>query len=150
MTKRRLVNAREIAIVVQITLVLAGFAARGSGAEFIVEDGVPKAEIVVAEKPVPMVKLAAEELRNTLKKISGAELPIASTPSADYPVKIYVGKSAATEKLNVKGDDLKHGAYRIVSGKNWLALIGNDRPYQPTEMMKLAMDARHQQERDQF
>jgi hypothetical protein len=48
-------------------------------------------------------------------------------------VKIYVGRSSHTDKLNVTADDLKHGAYRIVSGDDWLVLIGDDTDFTPIE-----------------
>ena len=92
----------------------------------IVDGGQPRAEIVIAEKASRMVKLAAEELQAGLKAITGAELPIVTTPGAELPVKVYVGRSAHTDRLGVTADDLKYGAFRIVSGPSYLVLLGDD------------------------
>lgn len=106
----------------------------GAGAEtFIVKDGVPKAEIVIAPERPRMVSLAALELQYYLEKISGARLPITTKPSAGNPVKIYVGASAATQKLGVTAKGLSYGAFRVKSSENWLILLGADFDYAPKE-----------------
>ncbi|MFN2351547.1 MAG: hypothetical protein ABR497_06335, partial [Kiritimatiellia bacterium] len=78
-----------------------------------------------------------------IRKISGATLPIqpplddaaagtSNAPAAsDMPVKIYVGQSPDTDRLGITGGDLKWGAYRMRSGPDWLALIGNDTVFIP-------------------
>ncbi|MFC1454318.1 DUF4838 domain-containing protein [Verrucomicrobiota bacterium] len=119
-----------------------------AGKEFIVKDGKANAEIVTPDKPCSSVKLAATELQAYIKKISGATLPIkpplvkgaakdktapapAQAEQPEMPVKIYVGKSAYTDKLGITDKGLKYGAYRMQSGKDWLALIGNDTVFKP-------------------
>ena len=79
------------------------------------------------------MRLAAAELQTYVAKISGARLPIRVEPSADVPVQIYVGESPHVAKLGVTADRLEHGAYRIASGKKWLALIGDDTDFTPKE-----------------
>ena len=66
-----------------------------SADQFLVEEGVPKAVIVISENPTRMQRVAAEEFRTQIEKISGARLPIA-TKAADYAdrVKIYIGSIA--------------------------------------------------------
>ncbi len=66
---------------------------------FLVQDGQPRAEIVIAETPQRSARLAAQELQHAVEKISDAKLPIAMMPSADVPVQIYVGRSAHTDRL---------------------------------------------------
>lgn len=113
-----------------LTLLLPSFA----GAEpFLVEKGEARAEIIIAEPPTRTQRLAARELQTYLKKISGAELRIDSKPSPDFPVKLYVGASSHTDELGVTADDLKYGAYRIVSGENWIVFIGDDTDFVPIE-----------------
>jgi hypothetical protein len=93
----------------------------------LVDKGTPRAQIVIAaEKRPRMVTLAALELQYHLQKMSGARLPIVTSPDANLPVKIYVGKSAETERLGVKDDGLNDGAFKMVSGPGWIVLIGND------------------------
>ncbi|HPN84555.1 MAG TPA: hypothetical protein PK821_04375, partial [Victivallales bacterium] len=106
-----------------LALSLASFAEE----QFIVKDGKPNAQIVIAaEKRPRMATLAALELQHFIQKMSGARLPIVNSPDASVPVKIYVGKSPETEKLGIKTDDLKYGAFKIASGEGWLALVGDD------------------------
>lgn len=100
---------------------------------FLVRDGQPKAEIITAEDPARMTRLAAHELQTYVEKISGARLPITTEPSGATPVKVYVGCSPHTDKLNVSAAGLKYGAYRIVSGDDWLALLGPDTEFEPVE-----------------
>jgi len=124
-----------------LALTLAGAmcpnAARGAG--MIVENGEARAEIVIAAEPPPIVKVAAGELATCVEKISGAKLPVVNAPSENVPVQLYVGRSAHTDRLKLAVDDLDHGAYRMVSGDNWLALLGRDREWEPKGLMELAV-----------
>ncbi len=92
----------------------------------VVEGGQPRAEIVVAPERPRMVTLAALELQHFLRKTSGAWLAIVTAPTTALPVKIFVGQSAQTDRLGVTAEGLRDGAYRIVSGPNWLVVIGRD------------------------
>ncbi len=103
-----------------------------AGDVVLVENGQPKAEIVIAETPERMVRLAAHELQTYVEKISGAHLPIVTRPTAGA-TQLFVGRSAHTDKLGVTAEGLKFGAYRIVSGDNWLVLIGDDTDFTPVE-----------------
>ena len=101
--------------------------AQGARAEaFIVKDGRAQAEIIVCDFPTRSSRLAAEELQAGVRKLSGAELAIRTETTPDVPVKIYVGKSPFTDRLKIATDGLKSGAFRMVSGPDWLALVGND------------------------
>ena len=99
---------------------------------FLVENGQPRAEIIIAEKPTRTQRLTAVELQRYLEKISGAKLSIGNSPS-DSAVHVFVGQSRHTEKLGITSEGLRHGAYRIVSGDNWLTLIGDDTEFTPIE-----------------
>lgn len=113
---------------------LLGLMAMSLAAEtFIVKDGKANAEIVVSkdERRPRMAALAALELQYYLQKMSGARLPIVTELDGAFPVKIYVGRSAATDKLGVKPDGLKAGAFRMVSGNDWLVLLGEDHDFSP-------------------
>jgi len=126
---------RSWPVVATVLLVLAGFmcAPAALGEAFIVKDGRPRAEIVISGTPPRTAKLAAEELQTYLAKISGAKLPITTTPSDGVPVQIYVGQSPYTNRLNVTAEGLKYGAFRMVSGENWLVLLGHDSDFTPPE-----------------
>lgn len=128
MVKSRFYNMYSCA---QLILSTAGFMCSASvyGETFIVKDGQPQAEIVISEKPPRMAKLAAEELQKYVEKITGAKLSVVTSPSKDAPLQIYVGKSVHTDQLKVTDEDLKSGAFRMVSGKNYLVLLGNDKDF---------------------
>lgn len=99
----------------------------------IVRDGKPQAEIVISDRPPRMTKLAASELQAFVERISGGRLLVTNAPSRDVPAQIYVGRSAHTDKLGIRDDDLSYGAYRVVSGPTWMALIGRDTDFTPPE-----------------
>lgn len=100
--------------------------------QFLVKDGQAQAEIIIAENPTRTQHLAAVELQTYVEKISGARLTLGHKPG-DAAVKVFVGQSSHTEKLGVTSKGLEHGAYRIVSGEGWIALIGDDSDFTPIE-----------------
>lgn len=97
----------------------------------IVEEGQPRAQIVVAPERPRLVSLAALELQSFLEQISGARLPIVTSPTDEMPIKILVGQSPATHELGITDEGLEHGAYRMVSGDDWLVLLGHDYDFDP-------------------
>ena len=99
---------------------------------FLIENGQPRAEIIIAEKPARMTKLAAKELQTYLEKISGAKLEVRTTPTAGK-AHIFLGKSSHTEALKLATNGLENGAFRMASGADWLALVGPDDDFVPIE-----------------
>jgi len=100
--------------------------------EYIVENGVANADIVISSNPFTTVTLAADELQAIVQQTTGATLPIVTTPtSAD--VHIYVGQSSYTEALGISTTGLQYDGFKIASGSNWLALIGADSEYEAIE-----------------
>ncbi len=99
---------------------------------FLVEEGRPRAEIIISAKPTRTQRLAAVELQTYVEKITGARLVIGSKPT-ESPARIYIGQSRFTEQLGITTKGLQDGAYRIVSGDNWLVLIGDDADFTPIE-----------------
>ena len=120
---------------------IAAFCAQVHGAEsqYIVRDGKPNAQIVIADDAVPVIQYAAADLQTYVKKITGAVLPIVHAPSRDAAVHVFVGDSAYTQERGVTVDDLRHGAYRMLSGDNWLILAGRDTQFTPTGNLALAV-----------
>ena len=104
-----------------------------SAEPFLVENGEARAEIIISDTPTRAQRLAARELQTYLKKLSGAEARIGSEPSDDFPVKLYVGASSFTGELGISADELRYGAYRIVSGEDWMVFIGDDTDFVPIE-----------------
>lgn len=114
--------------------VISASAFQTAGAQsFLVESGQPRAAIVISESPPRGTRLAARELQLYVEKITGAKLSIGTAPDDSMPVSIYVGESRHTRALGISADGLGDGAYRIVSGKDWLTLIGDDTDFVPVE-----------------
>jgi len=109
--------------------ILSGCAWLHLGETTLVDGGKPCADIVISEKSPRGVKLAASELQTYIEKISGAKLAITNAPGPDVPAHIYVGRSAYTDKLAITDEGLKWGAFRMVSGKDWLVLLGYDKDF---------------------
>lgn len=100
---------------------------------YIVRGGEAQAEIVLPEAPLRTTKLAADELQTVLARITGAVLPIVTAPTPGCPAQVYVGASPLAARLGVTDEGLPYGAFRIVSGGDWLALVGHDSEYTPIE-----------------
>lgn len=98
----------------------------------LVYNGQPYSQIVISGTPSRMTQYAATELQKYVKKISGAELSIVTTPSVVLG-NIYVGESSHTAFLGLSGTGLNDGAYKMVSGYNWLALLGREQNFNPIE-----------------
>ncbi|MCA9072712.1 MAG: DUF4838 domain-containing protein, partial [Planctomycetaceae bacterium] len=114
-------------------IVLSGPVLAKDTKTFLVESGQPQAEIVITENPPRTTRLAAQELQTYVEKISGAKLSIVTQPNDQVPMQIFVGQSPFTKKLGITDEGLKYGAYRMVSGDNWLVLIGQDKNFTPIE-----------------
>ena len=95
----------------------------------LVKDGQPCADIVISASPARAVKIAASELQEYLDKITGARLAIVAAPGTNVAAHVYVGQSASTDRLKLTAEGLKYGAFRMASGKDWLALLGHDQDY---------------------
>jgi len=120
-------------VVALLAAAMLGIGQNAWAEAFVVKNGKPHAEIVVSKKPARMAKLAAEELQTYIEKISGARLPITAEPGKGVPVQIFVGRSAHTDRLGVTDEGLQHGAFRMVSGEDWLVLLGDDTDFVPRE-----------------
>ncbi len=108
-------------------LLLATQASLHAADAFLVENGQPRAEIIISDQPPRSTRLAAQELQDQIAKISGAHLPIVTQPTGKA-VKIFIGASAQSP---VKVNGLQHGAYRMATGPDWMALIGDDSDFAP-------------------
>ncbi len=118
-------------------LLLASHSSLNAAEALLVDQGAPRAQIVIAAENRPrMATLAALELQHHIEQMSGARLPIVTSPDSTLPIKIYVGKSPATDKLGVTDEDLKYGAFRMVSGPDWLVLLGNDFDFTPPPVVE--------------
>lgn len=116
-----------------VGLYLSCFGSPSAADTLLVENGQPRAVIVVAPSPLRTVRLAAQELQDYVQKITTAHLPIVTQPAPAGTVSICVGRSEHTDRLGITADGLRDGAYRIASGDDWLVLIGQDTEFTPIE-----------------
>lgn len=119
----------KITLTILAAILFVPLVASHAADTFIVEDGKPRAEIVISASPTRMQRVAAHEFRMNVEKISGARLPIVSAPSG-MALKIFIG---ASPQNPVTADGLKDGAYRIATGSDWMALVGDDSEFTPME-----------------
>jgi hypothetical protein len=117
---------------------LAAF--RLAAADFVlVRDGRPAATIVTAAAPSENARAAATELQRYVRRISGAELPIATDTSAPSGPLILVGASsftAQTPGLRIPSgltSQLREEGFVLSARADRLVLAGNDAgPYYGT------------------
>lgn len=97
----------------------------------LVEKGQARAVIVVPGRASPAVQSAARLLRDHIKQMSGAELPIrtedkvSGTPS-ERDTWVLVGEGKLTEKLGLSRAGLGAGGVLLSARGNFLALFGTD------------------------
>ncbi len=104
-----------------------------SAETYIIQDGKAEAEIVLSPKPARTAEFGAQELQTYLEKISGARIKIVTEQTVETLVKIYVGESERARDVGITSKGLKRDAFKMVSGENWLALVGNDLEFEPRE-----------------
>lgn len=121
--------------------VIFGFSAAHvrAGDIAVVENGKPKATIVIRNAASPKDKLAAEELQTYIKKMSGAELPIALDTNKVSGTLLLVGKNNVTDQMhlvipNKVSNDRRDEGFIILSKGDRIVLAGNSNdPYHGTE-----------------
>ncbi|MBL8828624.1 MAG: DUF4838 domain-containing protein [Planctomycetaceae bacterium] len=116
----------------RVTLALLAVHQFAVAASFtIVRDHQPLAEIVIAEQPARLAKLAAKDLQHYIEKISGVKLPVVTALTGGAIRPIYVGRSLFTDQLQITPAGLEHGAFRIVARADALVLLGKDADFTP-------------------
>jgi hypothetical protein len=97
----------------------------------LVEKGQPRAIIILPEKPSPAAQVAARVLRDHVRQMSGAELPIRTedritgSPTQEQAW-VLVGEGKLTEKLGLTSKDLGPGGMALSAKGQVLALFGTD------------------------
>ncbi len=97
----------------------------------LVEKGQPHAVVIVPERPSPIVANATRVLRDHIKQMSGAELPIRTedkikgSPSRDQAW-VLVGEGKLAKKLGLTSKGLGPGGIVQSAKGNVLALFGTD------------------------
>jgi hypothetical protein len=97
----------------------------------LVEKGKPRAVIVLPEKPSPVAEGAARVLRDHIKQMSGAELPIQTEDRiTGSPTQaqawVLIGEGKFTDKLGLTSKGLGAGGIVLNAKGHVLALFGTD------------------------
>jgi hypothetical protein len=97
----------------------------------LTRDGNPASVIVVAATPTRAAQLAAAELQEHIRKITGAILPVEQMSGVECRVsngvtRILVGESAATRSLGLKSADFGSQEYLVRFTPDALVLMGRD------------------------
>jgi len=92
----------------------------------IIQDGRPKATIVVSREATEVERYAASEMQKYLKKISGATLPIKLEDEESAGNLIYIGVCDAVRDFRPPVTSRFRGAngFVIESGDGWIAIVG--------------------------
>lgn len=97
-----------------------------SAATTLVEEGRPRALIVLAEKPSPAAAEGARVLQEHLRQISGAELPIVPETGLSSGVWVLVGEGRLARERGYSAEGLGPGAFLIAAEDGVVALLGAD------------------------
>ncbi|MGV8150897.1 MAG: DUF4838 domain-containing protein, partial [Candidatus Woesearchaeota archaeon] len=94
--------------------------------KYLVQNNVGYAEIVISPVAPNMVEIAAEDLQEYVEKMTGAVLPINTVRNESVQYHIYVGQSNYTDDLGITDEGCEFDSFKMVSGEDYLVLIGND------------------------
>ncbi|MCK5801730.1 MAG: hypothetical protein KAI66_02810, partial [Lentisphaeria bacterium] len=93
----------------------------------LVKDGKPVATIVVPDQPLPVVRLAAQELNYHLKRATGAALPIVSESKAPQTgALVILGTCQATADAGIATTELDPNTWILKLRDNHFFLAGDD------------------------
>jgi len=95
----------------------------------LVRDSRPVSAIVIADKPTPAAKLAADELQMWLRKISDAAVPIrldSEMSEEDGVALILVGDTRRTAALGLRSEDFGLEEICVRTSPDALVLMGDD------------------------
>jgi hypothetical protein len=101
-------------------ILLFSFAATGAGQ-------ISQA-IIIPDRPKPVEKAAAEELRYHLEKSTGLNLPVISEKNLTPAVKggFFLGATSAADKLGLNITDKPLNSFRIKADDGFLYIVGHD------------------------
>jgi hypothetical protein len=126
-------SRKEASFILGVLLLapLVAFAAASSASHVeLVSEGRTQAVILVDAQPTAVAQVAARELQDHVRLITGATLPVQkiTEPSrvTDGVLPIYVGESAGTKALGVTLDGLAQDGYVVSISARRIVLAGRD------------------------
>ncbi len=114
-----------------VVFFLLANAGQGVNALVLVEDGEPRAQIVLGSQPTKLERLAASDLQQYLKQMSGGELPIVTTDEPPSGPVVLIGQSKAVrDRLGaLLGEEhLGYDGYVLKTFPNGLVVAGAEYP----------------------
>lgn len=114
-------------------LILSLSASSTDGRELtLVQDGKANCAMVVPAEATDLQKAAVEDFTRTVRRASGAEIPVIKEAEAarlsSNTVRIVLGPGPLAEKLGFKGDDLKPEEFRLITADNAIVVLARDLP----------------------
>ena len=97
----------------------------------LVKDGKAVSQIILNREANASQRLAAEDLRHFVGKISGALLPLNETADPAIANQIHIGVSEAVRKLGFEETAFQNSGYQIRVRGNIMVLSGYDRLAEP-------------------
>lgn len=107
----------------------------------LVKNGSPVSEIVLPKNPTKSAQLAAYELREHIKLITGAELAIVDEDHCGDGVKIYVGDTMTAKNAGLSQEQFLDQEYAVSGVPSGIVLVGKDKKDTGKVVYKKAMDA---------
>lgn len=92
----------------------------------LIENGKPKATIVIPANPKYWTKTSASWLQEYLEKITGAELQIVTEENAPPGTLISIGETNLAKQAGISLEDLKWAGCKLVVKQDKLFLIGKE------------------------
>ena len=114
---------------VLVSVLALAFVPAGLGAIVLVENGEPRAQIVLGSQHSKLERLAAEDLQLYLERMSGAQLPILVSDDLPSGPVVLVGQSElVTERLGalLSEKHLGYDGYILKTFPNILVVAGQD------------------------
>ncbi len=99
--------------------------------KYLVQNGVGYADIIVASNAPNTVKLAGNYFQMYIQNMTGVRLPISNTINNSKQYHVYIGKSSYTDSLGINSNGCEYDGFKIISGSDYLVLIGDDEPFTP-------------------
>jgi hypothetical protein len=113
------------AVIVGAAVLLLWAGPVGAAQTVLVRQGVPEASIVLPADATDIERLAATELQIHISKMSGAELPIVTSPNPGKGARIVIGRAAPRRSQGTAGDKPDDPAsFRIQATDDRVLLAG--------------------------
>ena len=119
----------RIRFVALLTLCVCSTHVRAEPGTVLVQDGQPRAAIVVADERPTVAQEAAEAFQDVVRQMTGAQLPIKKESEfTGNTTVVLVGPSELARKMGIDVEqDLEQADhYLIRTGPDYVALLGND------------------------